>query len=50
MITIPTKRNCEEENLDQLESKRRKFREFEIDEDFKNWLCGDSEFLKGIDA
>ena len=50
MIAIPTKRNREEEDPDQPESKRRKFGEFEIDEDFEAQLRGDSEFLEGIDA
>src|SRR5947209_19358927 len=34
MIAIPTKRNHEEEYSDQPESKRWKFGEFELDEDF----------------
>ena len=39
-----------EENLDQQPSKKQKFTEFELNEDFDRWLRGENEFLEGIDA
>ena len=48
LLAIPTKRKTDDD-LDEQLRKKQKFPEFEIDQEFENWLNRQQEFLEGLE-